>query len=80
MRGGIENRPFTEHTRWIICMWYIRGFSPENIAADLRRSLRVVAETIIQAQNDGYYERVREYLEEFDRKTAQDWYGRRGAL
>lgn len=28
---GIENRPFTEHTRWIICMWHIRGFRKKTL-------------------------------------------------
>ncbi len=70
---GIENRPFTEHTRWIICMWHIRGFSEENIAPDLRRPLTVIVETIAQAKADGYYSRVKDYIEYFDMKVARDW-------
>ena len=48
--NDIQFRPFTEHTRWIICMWHIRGFSEENIASDLRRPLTVIVETIAQAK------------------------------
>ena len=59
-------RELTEDTKWIICMWDIRGDAPEETAMLLQRSLKQVTDIIAECKADGYYDKVKRHIEEFD--------------
>lgn len=59
-------RELTEDTKWIICMWDIRGDAPEETAIMLQRSLKQVTDIIDECKADGYYDKVKRHIEEFD--------------
>lgn len=63
-------RPFTKDTKWLICVWDIRGERPEVTARMMKRQLSTITDTLAACRADGYYERVRQKLEEYDRSDA----------
>lgn len=63
-------RPFTKDTKWIMCVWDIRGEEPAVTARMMQRPLKTVLDTLKQCREDGYYDRVRRKLEEYDRSDA----------
>ncbi len=63
-------RPFTKDTKWIICMWDIRGEKPAVTARVMKRRLQTVLDTLEACKADGYYEKVKRRIEEFDRSDA----------
>ncbi|MBE7030276.1 MAG: hypothetical protein E7409_02480 [Ruminococcaceae bacterium] len=65
------SRPFTKQTRWIICVWDIRGEQPAETARMMRRPLREIEQTLLEAREDGYYEKVRRYLDDYDQTHAR---------
>lgn len=63
-------RELTEDTKWIICMWDVRGESPAETAMLLKRSLKQVTDIIAECKADGYYDKVRRYIENFDMENS----------
>lgn len=68
--NNYPDRELTEDTKWIICMWDIRGDSPEETAIMLKRSLKQVKDIIAECKSDGYYDKVKRHIEEFDFECA----------
>ena len=68
--NNYPDRELTEDTKWIICMWDIRGDSPEETAIMLKRSLKQVNDIIAECKSDGYYDKVKRHIEEFDLRNA----------
>lgn len=68
---GYPARELTENTRWIVCMWDIKGDPPELTAMLLKRSLRQVKYIISKAKRDGYYDKVKKHIEIFDSRIPQ---------
>lgn len=60
------DRPLTENSEWIICMWDIRGDSPLETALVLKRSLAQVNETLQRCKENGFYDIVKRHIEIFD--------------
>lgn len=66
----MKDRELTSDTKWIICMWDIRGESVFETAKFLKRSLEQVLSIIEECKADGYYDKVRRHIEHFDRVNA----------
>ena len=67
----MNDRAFTDDTKWIICMWDIRGESPLETAKLLKRSLNQVMGIIADCKSDGFYEKVRDHIDYFDRVNTR---------
>lgn len=67
----MKDRELTPHTKWIVCVWDIRGESILETAMLLKRSLSQVKEIIAECKADGYYDMVRRYIEDFDLVNAR---------
>ncbi len=67
----MKDRELTPNTKWIICMWDIRGESAKETAMLLKRSLKQVTDVISQCKADGYYDMVRRHIEYFDIVNAR---------
>lgn len=67
----MNDRKLTPDTKWIICMWDIRGDSAEETAKLLKRSLEQVTHIIAECKTDGYYDMVRRHIEHFDIVNAR---------
>ena len=63
-------RPFTKDTKWLICVWDIRGETPLVTARMMQRRLSTITDTLAACRADGYYDWVRRKLEEYDRSDA----------
>ena len=62
----MKDRELTSDTKWIVCMWDIRGESVLETAKLLKRSMDQVKGIIAQCKADGYYDMVRRHIEHFD--------------
>ncbi len=58
-------------TKWIICMWDIRGEPIKETAMCLKLTIDKVVETISECKSDGFYDKVRRHIEQFDIENAQ---------
>jgi len=67
----MKDRELTPDTKWIICLWDIRGEDATETAMLLKRSLRQVTEIIQQCKADGYYDAVRRHVDYFDTVNAR---------
>ena len=67
----MRDRELTPHTKWIVCMWDIRGESITETAILLKRSLSQVKEIISECKADGYYDKVRRHIQDFDLVNAR---------
>ncbi len=67
----MRDRELTPDTKWIICMWDIRGEDIEETAYLMKRSLRQVTEILNECKADGYYDKVRRHIEYFDAMNAK---------
>ncbi len=67
----MKDRELTPDTKWIICMWDIRGESPAETAKMLKRSVGQVTDILEQCRSDGYYSMVRRHVEHFDIVNAR---------
>lgn len=63
-------RELTEDTRWIVCMWDVRGDAPEETAMILKRSLKQIKDIIAECKANGYYDKVKRCIEEYDIKCS----------
>lgn len=66
----MNDRELTPDTKWIICMWDIRGEDAAETAMLLKRSLKQVRSVIEECKADGYYDKVRRHIEYFDTVNA----------
>lgn len=62
----VYNRPLTPETKWIVCMWDIKGDTPFETAKMLKRSLTQIYNILDECKKDGYYEKVRRHIEQFE--------------
>ena len=62
----MTDRELTSDTKWIICMWDIRGECAFETAKLLKRSYEQVRSIIDECKADGYYDMVRRHIEHFD--------------
>lgn len=69
--AGYPARELTEDTRWIVCMWDIKGDPPELTAMLLKRSLEQVREIIEEAHGDGYYDKVKRHIEDYELRCPE---------
>lgn len=67
----MKDRELTPDTKWIICMWDIRGENALETAKLLKRSIEQVTNIIAQCKADGYYNMVRRHIEYFDTVNAR---------
>ena len=67
----MNDRPFTSDTKWIICMWDIRGEEPLETAKLLKRSLNQVLKIIDDCKRDGFYQKVQNHIDYFDKVNAR---------
>lgn len=67
----MSDRELTPDTKWIICMWDIRGEDIAETAYLMKRSLRQVTEILNECKTNGYYDKVRRHIEYFDSKNAK---------
>ncbi len=67
----MKDRELTPDTKWIICMWDIKGDSPQDTAKILKRSLAQVTEIIAESKANGYYDMVRRHIEQFEIVNAR---------
>lgn len=67
----MKDRELTPDTKWIICMWDIKGDPPQDTAKFLKRSLAQVTEIISESKADGYYDMVRRHIEQFEIVNAR---------
>ncbi|MBE7013108.1 MAG: hypothetical protein E7416_03435 [Ruminococcaceae bacterium] len=67
----MKDRELTPDTKWIICMWDIRGEDIAETAALMKRSLKQVTDILNQCKEDGYYDKVRRHIEYFDCVNAK---------
>lgn len=67
----MKDRELTSDTKWIICMWDIRGEPAAETAKMLKRSLKQVTDTLELCRRDGYYDMVRRHIEYFDIVNAR---------
>lgn len=67
----MTDRELTPDTKWIICMWDIRGESTKETAMLLKRSLKQVEQVIAECKADGYYDKVRRHINYFDSVNAR---------
>lgn len=63
-------RPFTKDTKWLICVWDIRGERPEVTARMMKRRVKTITDTIAACKADGYYAYVKRELDAYDRSNA----------
>ena len=68
----MTDRKLTRDTKWIICMWDIRGERVEETAMLLKRSIEQVKKIIADCRQDGYYDKVRRHIEYFDMVNARN--------
>ena len=66
----MTDRELTSDTKWIVCMWDIRGESVFDTAKILKRSCEQVRGIIEECKADGYYDTVRRHIEHFDMVNA----------
>lgn len=69
---GYPARELTEDTRWIVCMWDIKGDAPEETAMVLKRSLEQVKEIIEEAHKDGFYDKVKKHIENYEMRCPTE--------
>lgn len=50
------DRPFTNDTEWLICLWSSEGDSVAEIASTLRRNCKVIEETVKRCKKNGKYD------------------------
>ena len=62
----------SHETKWIICMWDIRGDSIIETATLLKMTLKDVKATIAECKEDGFYDKVRRHIEYFDMVNAKN--------
>ena len=67
----MKDRELTPNTKWIVCMWDIRGESPIETAKLMKRSIKQIADIIAECRADGYYDKVRRHIEYFDITNAR---------
>ena len=67
----MKDRELTPNTKWIVCMWDIRGESPTETAKLMKRSIEQILGIIKECKEDGYYEKVRRHIEYFDITNAR---------
>ncbi len=67
----MKDRELTPDTKWIICMWDIKGDAPQETAKILKRSLAQVIGIIEECKANGYYNSVRRHIEEFEIVNAR---------
>ena len=67
----MSDRELTPDTKWIICMWDIRGEDIAETAHLMKRSLRRVTEILNECKADGYYDKVKAHIEYFDSMNAK---------
>ena len=67
----MKDRKLTPNTKWIICMWDIRGDSPELTAKILKRTLKEVHKILAECKKDGYYDMVKNHIDYFDKVNAR---------
>ena len=65
------DRPLTDDTKWIICMWDIRGEDIAETAKLLKRSIYQVTDVIKKCKEDGFYKKVKEHIDYFDVVNAR---------
>lgn len=70
-KTGYPARELTEDTRWIVCLWDIKGDAPEETAMVLKRSLRQIREILDEAHADGLYDKVKRHVEQFDMRCPE---------
>ena len=66
----MKDRELTPNTKWIVCMWDIRGESPLETAKLMKRSIGQILGIIAECKADGYYDKVRRHIEYFDITNA----------
>lgn len=62
-------------TKWIICMWDIRGDDVMETAKLLKMTLKDVKTTIAECKENGFYDKVRRHIEYFDMVNAKHGFG-----
>ena len=67
----MKDRELTPNTKWIVCMWDIRGESPLETAKLMKRSTEQILSIIAECKADGYYDKVRRHIEYFDITNAR---------
>lgn len=71
MADEIYDRPLTPDTKWIVCMWDIKGDSPWETATILKRSLKQINDILDECMENGYYDKVRRHIEYFNMSSAK---------
>ena len=61
----------SNETKWIICMWDIRGDSIKDTAIVLKLTLDEVRQAIAECKEDGFYDKVRRHIEYYDMTNAR---------
>ncbi len=67
----MKDRDLTPDTKWIICMWDIKGDDAKDTAKFLKRSLAQVTSIIDECKANGYYDMVRRHIEHFEIVNAR---------
>ncbi len=67
----MRDRELTPDTKWIVCMWDIKGEDIIETAMLLKRSIRQIKQIIRDCKADGYYDMVRRHIDYFDTVNAR---------
>lgn len=67
----MKDRELTPDTKWIVCLWDIKGDDIIETAMLLKRSVAQIKAILDSCRADGYYDMVRRHVQYFDTVNAR---------